>query len=401
MPSDTAGARLRATVALPLAVFFAVTVEMAPAGALTHIAGSLNTDIGSAAAGSSLYALSTAILALPLSGLALRFDPRKATVLVGAIFTVLGLATAAAPDLPSYLFLRALNGVAHGAFFPLVLALAAAAASQNTGKAVARVLLGNGFALAAGVPVSEALATLNWRIPIAVAAAGVFFSILFAPRPVPSELEGNNDEAHTPARGVYGLAAVFALALAGHFSWYTFLAPAAAADTVPAPLALASYGAAVIIATVFSGTIAGWHRLRRATFVVAAEAINLAAAAFIPGPATTITASVLAGTCFGLLPTLVQTEMLERAASHRPLASGAAVVAFNTGIATGAAAGATTTGLSIHAPALLGAVLLLLAAAGFHAVHSPGGKRRGSRSVVGAKPEPVTITVPRTDRPRV
>ncbi|MFF2300497.1 MFS transporter [Arthrobacter sp. NPDC058127] len=388
MPSDTLGARLRATVALPLAVFFAVTVEMAPAGALTHIATALSTDIGSAAAGSSLYALSTAILALPLAGFAQRFELRKATILAGAIFTALGLATAAAPDLPAYLVLRALHGAAHGAFFPLVLALAAASAQQNTGKAVARVLLGNGFALAVGVPVSEALATLNWRIPIALSAIGVLASILFAPRPVPQEQGSREEHARRPARGIFWLSVTFALALAGHFSYYTFLAPAATADAVPAPLALGAYGAAVIISTALSGTIAGRHRLQRATAVITAEAIILAVAALTPGPATTIMAASLAGICFGLLPTLIQTEMLERAAGHRALASGAAVVAFNTGIATGAAGGATVTGITIHTPALLGAALLFLAGAGLQAVRFHTDKLQRSRSTVHTVSEP-------------
>ncbi|WP_284753221.1 MFS transporter [Arthrobacter sp. efr-133-R2A-120] len=399
MPSDTPGARLRATVALPLAVFFAVTVEMAPAGALMHIATALNTDIGSAAAGSSLYALSTAVLALPLAGFAQRFELRKATILAGAIFTALGLATSAAPDLPAYLVLRALHGAAHGAFFPLILALAAASAPQNTGKAVARVLLGNGFALAAGVPISEALATLNWRIPIALAAIGVLVSTLLAPRPALHDQSESGENASRPARGIFWLTSTFALALAGHFSYYTFLAPAATADAVPAPLALSVYGAAVVISTAFSGTIAGRQRLQRAIAVIAAEAIILAVASLTPWPATTIMTASLAGICFGLLPTLFQTELLERTPGHRALASGAAVVAFNTGIAAGAAGGAAVTGISIHAPTLLGAALLLVAGAGLQAVRSHADKPLRTRSTVHAGTEP-GITVIQAREPR-
>lgn len=370
MPSNTLGARPRSAAALPLAVFFAVTVEMAPAGALSHIAAALHADIGAAAAGSSLYALSTAILALPLAGFAQRFKLRKATMTAGVIFTALALAVIAAPDLTGYLVFRALNGAAHAAFFPLVLALAAAAAPQNTAKAVARVLLGNGFALALGVPCAEALATLNWRLPLALAALGVLASVLFAPTPVPQATGSGDETRRAPRPGIAWLAGLFALALAGHFAYYTFLAPVASADDVPASLVLGVYGAAVITATAISGGVAGRNRLQRATTVIVVEGLTLAAAAFLPGPATTVAAAALAGACFGLLPTLIQTEMLNRAPHHQAVVSGAAVVAFNTGIAAGAAGGAAVTGFSMNAPALLGAMLLFLSAGGLAAART-------------------------------
>jgi len=364
VPSNTLGAGPLSAAALPLALFFAVTVEMAPAGALAHIAAALHTDIGSAAAGSSIYALSTAFLALPLAGFAQRFDLRNATIIAGLSFTVLGLAAAAAPGLTGYLAFRALNGAAHAAFFPLVLALAAAAAPRNTAQAVARVLLGNGLALALGVPAAEALAALDWRLPLALASLGVAAAVSFAPHPVPQEGGITEKPAERSPAGIVWLAALFALALAGHFAYYTFLAAAVEAQGLPAALVLSLYGAAVIAATAFSGPIARQNRLGRAVAVIAIESLVLAAMATVPGPATTIIAAVTAGACFGFLPTLIQTEMLEQAPQHRALVSGAAVVAFNTGIAVGAVSGATVTGFSTNAPSLLGSALLVLSAVG-------------------------------------
>ncbi|MDD7835613.1 MULTISPECIES: MFS transporter [Paenarthrobacter] len=362
MPSETRRAGLLTAWSLPFALFFAVTVEMAPTGSLEHIARAFGSDIGTAAAGSSLYALSTAVLALPLCALAQRFDLRQAAILTAAAFAALGLATTAAPDMSTYLVLRAIQGAAHGAFFPLVLSLAAAASPNNTGKATAKVLLGNGCALALGVPAAESLSHLDWRIPLAIASCGVLAVMIYAPRPQTPTTRIETTPQESSSRHFLPIALVLAVALAGHFAYYTFIAPLASHAQVQPSLVLAVYGGSVIIATAMSGRLAGSRRLQRALMVMVAEAVILAGAALLSAPIIVFATSVLAGTCFGLLPTLLQSEILDRSLGNQTIASGAAVVAFNAGIAAGSAGGATLVGISVQAPALLGACLLGIAA---------------------------------------
>lgn len=362
VPSETRGAGRLTAWTLPLALFFAVTVEMAPSGSLEHIAKAFGSDIGTAAAGSSLYALSTAVMALPLSALAQRFDLRPAAILTAGVFTALGLATSAAPDVSTYLILRTIQGAAHGAFFPLVLSLAAAASPNSTGKATARVLLGNGCALALGVPAAEALSSFDWRIPVALASCGVFAAMIYAPQPQAGTAPATNSSKAGSNGSFVPIALILAVALAGHFSYYTFLAPLAAREGTQPSLVLAAYGGAVIIATALSGRLAGKRRLHRALLVIVAEAAILACAAAFAGPVVVFATAVMAGACFGLLPTLIQSEILDRSLGNQTIASGAAVVAFNAGIAAGSASGATLVDTSIQAPALVGACLLGLSA---------------------------------------
>ncbi|MCD4849830.1 MFS transporter [Arthrobacter sp. AK01] len=370
MPSETRRAGQLTAWALPFALFFAVTVEMAPTGALEHIARAFGSDIGTAAAGSSLYAFSTALFALPLSALAQRFNLRKTAILTAGIFAVLGLATSAAPDMSTYLVLRTIQGAAHGAFFPLVLALAAAASPTNTGKATARVLLGNGCALALGVPAAEALSSIDWRIPLALASCGVFAAMICAPRPQPSPPQAELATKAGSKGSFVPIALILAVALAGHFSYYTFLAPMATHAGTQPSLVLAVYGGAVIIATALSGRLAGKRRLQRAFIVMVAEAVILAGAALLAGPVLVFTTAAMAGTCFGLLPTLMQSEILDRSRGNQTMASGAAVVAFNAGIAAGSAGGAALVGTSVQSPALVGSCLLGFAAIMLAFVHN-------------------------------
>ncbi|MFC8038870.1 MFS transporter [Paenarthrobacter sp. NPDC057355] len=362
MPSETRRAGLLTAWSLPFALFFAVTVEMAPTGSLEHIARAFGSDLGTAAAGSSLYALSTAIMALPLSALAQRFDLRQAAILTACAFAALGLATTTAPDMSTYLVLRAIQGAAHGAFFPLVLSLAASASPNNTGKATARVLLGNGCALALGVPAAESLSYLDWRIPLAIASCGVLAAMIYAPRPQTSTTRAGTTPMESSSRHFLPIALILAVALAGHFAYYTFIAPLAGHVLIQPSLVLGVYGGSVIIATALSGRLAGSRRLQRALIVIVAEAVILAGAALLSAPIVVLATAVLAGTCFGLLPTLLQSEILDRSLGNQTIASGAAVVAFNTGIAAGSASGATLVGISVQAPALLGACLLGIAA---------------------------------------
>lgn len=355
-------AGLNTVWALPFALFFAVTVEMAPIGSVEHLAAAFGTDIGTAAAGSSLYALSTAVLALPLAAFSQRFNLRRATLLAGAAFSILGLATCTATDISTYLTLRAVQGAAHGAFFPLVLALAAAASPNNQGKAIARVLLGNGCALAVGVPLSEVLGAIDWRLPLAIASCGVLLAVICSPYPASAEAPSDT-ESPVEARGGFALIAViFAVALAGHFSYYTFLAPLATYAGVQPSLVLAVYGASVIIATVLSGSLARGRRLQRALIVILVEIIALAVAALFTGPIVILATAGLAGACFGLLPTLMQSEMLYRSRGRQTVASGAAVVAFNLGIAVGSASGAVMIDSLIQGPALFGVTVLCIGA---------------------------------------
>lgn len=359
MPSDLRDAAARA--ALPVAVFFAVTVEMAPVGAVSTIARDLGAGVERVALGSTAYAAATAVVAVP-GALLLRAAPlRRAVVVAGAVFAAAAALSVAAADLPAFLVTRALTGVAHGCFFPLALALAARS-SVRPERAVAHVLLGNAGALALGVPVVEALSTWSWRVPLLVAAVAVALAAAGAPPERVRAAAADGRAGGAPPGAVLALAAAFALALAGHFTFYTFLTPLAESASSSATAVLGAYGVAVVVAALVAGPLSGRSRLPRACAVAAVEGVLLAALAATGAPVAVVAAGVVAGLCFGLLPALVQSEMLAIAGDRATLASAVAVVAFNVGIAAGAALGGAASSRGPGAPPLLGGALLVAAA---------------------------------------
>jgi|GEM_PF-6111395 len=357
---------LAGTVALPLAIFFAVTVEMAPAGSIHHIAGEFGAALPEAAVGSALYAVATALLALPMAILLRSTSLRRAFLVASTAFALMALCSALAPDILVYTGMRVANGIVHAAFFPLALALAARSAHDHPERAVARALLGNALALAIGVPLGEAIGALaSWRIPMAVAAAGVLLSALFAPTEwkKAENSDGNSSLVKTRC-DLVAIGVVFAVIIAGHFAFYAYFAPLLDWSGLPASVYLAIYGASVVLATLVSGTLAGHARLEKALAIVCLEAVILVAA----GTAgTNVALAVLAvgtGLCIGLLPTLLQSELLEIEDGNGAIASGIAVVAFNSGIAAGTFAGGLAEPFSRLYPSLLGSALLAAAAIG-------------------------------------
>ncbi|MFC4335409.1 MFS transporter [Salininema proteolyticum] len=360
MRSDRKG-----STALAMAIFFAVTVEMAPAGAVGHIARDLHADVPAAAGGSAAYAIATAVVAVPCALLTRRMNLRRTVIATGVLFALAALATATAPNLETYLALRAVNGAVHGAFFPVVLALAAATDPDRPGRAVARVLLGNACALAVGVPLSEALSGWGWQVPIGLAAAAVAVAALAAPKGADVSTAEPPALRALPWIAVAVPALVFTMALAGHFSFYTYLSPLATQQGAVPSIILGAYGVAVIGGTMASGALANGRRTSRAALIAGTQGLVLAAVALVQGVPAVAVGAVVAGVCFGLLPTIVQTEMLTRARGAETVASALAVVAFNVGIAGGAFGGGLAYPAGSTAPALVGGILLGLAALAF------------------------------------
>lgn len=344
--------------ALPLAIFFAVTAEMAPAGAVLHIAEAYHTDAPSAALGSTTYAAATALFAVPLAQRLQRFPLRACFLMASLAFAAINLAVSLMPGLTGYLILRGMTGIAHGAFFPLALALAAQSDPQQPERAVARALLGNAAALALGVPLSEALASTAWQLPFILTSVGIAVAAYLVPAPSWAPQDRQPTDRTVSLKPVVVIGALFALVLTGHFAFFIVLAPRAMETELPPAIALTLYGICVVAGTLGSGQLARGHRLLRAGVVLAVEALAILAVTTSASPLVLAAAATVTGLCFGLLPTLVQTEMMSSSAGRATLASGVAVVAFNLGIAAGAALGGISDA-TFHNGALLTSSALL------------------------------------------
>ena len=157
---------------LSATVFVTITYEILPIGLLTPIADGLHVDEQAAGLLIGGFALVVAVGSIPLSALAARFNARATLlVLLGVIVLSSGL-LAASTNLATAFAARLVGGAAHAVVFTCVYRLALAVVPmERRGRAASSVAIGNGAALALGVPLAAALGNAtSWRVSFVVLA---------------------------------------------------------------------------------------------------------------------------------------------------------------------------------------------------------------------------------------
>ncbi|NUT98792.1 MAG: MFS transporter [Saccharothrix sp.] len=166
-PEATGGGRLplRALLALTTAAFITVLTEALPAGVLPPMSAGLGVSESATGQLVTIYAIGTALTAIPLS-IATATWRRKRLLLLGvAGFAVANTITAVSGLFPLTLVARFVAGVAAGVVWALLAGYARRMAPAHLqGKAIAIVMAGIPTALSLGIPAGTFLGgLLGWR----------------------------------------------------------------------------------------------------------------------------------------------------------------------------------------------------------------------------------------------
>ncbi|MEG1771146.1 MAG: MFS transporter, partial [Comamonas sp.] len=172
-------------LALAVGAFGIGTTEFGPMGMLPTIADGLQVSVPSAGLLVSAYALGVMIGAPIMTLLLARWSPRKALILLMAIFTIGNILSALAPGYASLMVARVITSLNHGAFFGIGSVVAASLVPrEKQARAVAMMFTGLTVANIGGVPaatwISEAF---GWRQSFAgIGALGLLamVALLFA-----------------------------------------------------------------------------------------------------------------------------------------------------------------------------------------------------------------------------
>jgi DHA1 family inner membrane transport protein len=159
---DTAAAVPRSRLAialieLALAVgsFGIGTGEFAIMGLLPNVAQEFNVTTPEAGYAISAYALGVVVGAPIIAVLAAKLARQTLLLLLMAVFAAGNVVSAIAPSFESFVFLRFLTGLPHGAYFGVAALVAASLVPPNKRtQAVARVMLGLTVATLLGTPVA-------------------------------------------------------------------------------------------------------------------------------------------------------------------------------------------------------------------------------------------------------
>jgi DHA1 family inner membrane transport protein len=374
-PGPAAGPNRRLPVALlallAAATFAAVTTEMLPVGLLPSISQGLGVSESQVGLLVSGYAAVVAVGSIPMAALLERLPRRPVLAVLLASYAVSNAVFAASGSYGLALAARLVAGLAHAAFFGVVVSAAVALVPRpRAGRAVAVVMSGTTVALAVGVPAGTALGTaLGWRWVFAGSAVLLLLlaaaAARFLPDTPPAPAERQTVFAALGQRRLLLIAAVIALLMLGHFTAYTYISPlllhaGVVRDAVS--VVLLGYGAAGLVGLALAGREADRHPRSALGLTIGLMAACLGGLGLFHATAPTVVIVVIWGAAYGAIPTLSQSAAL--AAVPAAPAAGPAVVnaMFNVGISGGALIGARELAAG-PAPtlALTGAVLVTAA----------------------------------------
>lgn len=360
-PSATpAGERRSATIpllALAVGAFGIGTTEFGPMGMLPTIADGLQVSVPSAGLLVSAYALGVMIGAPIMTLLLARWSPRKALILLMAIFTIGNILSALAPGYASLMVARVITSLNHGAFFGIGSVVAASLVPrEKQASAVAMMFTGLTVANIGGVPaatwISEAFGWRQSFAGIGVLGLLAMVSLLFA---LPKGGGGQRMDLRaewqvlTRPAVLMGLLTTV-LGSAAMFTLYTYINPALKTLTAASPAfitaMLALTGVGFTIGNAVGGKLA--DRSIEKTIIGFLALVTVSMLAF-PWLATTHLGAaacvfVWAIGAFALVPP-VQMRVMRAAVEAPGLASSVNIGAFNLGNAIGAAAGAAVLSL--------------------------------------------------------
>ena len=343
-------------LALAVGSFGIGTGEFAIMGLLPNLAQEFNITTPEAGYAISAYALGVVVGAPIIAVMAAKMARQTLLLLLMAVFAVGNAVSAVAPSFESFVILRFLTGLPHGAYFGVAALVAASLVPPNKRtQAVARVMLGLTVATLLGTPVATFFGqALSWRIAFGavgfLGALTVALIWLFLPKDRVQEGASPMRELGAFKRKqVWFTLGIGAVGFGGLFSVFSYIASTATEvagmPESAVPIMMALFGSGMIVGNLvggwfadknlmatIGGTLAGSVAVMTLLWLTAENPIMLSACVFLVG-------------CSVAIGPALQTRLMDVAADAQTLAAALNHSAFNVANALGAWLG----GLSIAA----------------------------------------------------
>lgn len=361
-----------AEFSLALGGFGIGTTEFVIMGLMNNIAQDMQVSIPMVGYAISSYALGVVVGAPLISSLAARVPRRMLLIGLMLLFAVGNLASAFATGFWSFVGLRFLSGLPHGAYFGVAALVAAGAVPiDQRARAVARVMLGLTIAILIGAPLGTWLGNqLGWQVAFGAVGVIALLTAIMIRLYVPKQ---PHDPSASPMRELSALVkqrVLFTLGVAcigfgGMFSIFSYVMPTlveqAGMRDAFAPLVLVIFGVGGIIGTLAGARLADRHLMRSIPWILLWSALvqglfYFAANSIFWG----LLFVCLVGTSVALGPAL-QTRLMDVAEDAQTMAASLNHAAFNMANALGAwlAGLFITLGFSWSSTGLVGAALAL------------------------------------------
>jgi predicted MFS family arabinose efflux permease len=365
---------LPALLALATAVFITSLTETLPAGLLPAMSSDLHVSESATGQTVTVYAIGTALTAIPLSALTAGWRRKRLLLTSMAGFAVANTVTALSSDFALTMAARFVAGVAAGLAWSLLAGYARRLAPAHLqGKAIAIAMAGIPLALSLGVPAGTFLGgALSWRASFLVMTGLTVVLLAWITAVVPDHPgqrqhgRGGGGAPILHALRVPGVIPVLVVTLVfvlAHTILYAYVA--SFLDHVgmgdAADLVLLTFGAASLLSIWVVG--AKIHRHLRALTVAGTVLVAVAAALLAvlsDSHGLVYAAAALWGLGWGGIPTLLQTAAGDAGGEAADAAQAMLVTLWNAAMAAGGVAGGLLLD-GVGASALPWSVLVLLA----------------------------------------
>jgi DHA1 family inner membrane transport protein len=334
-------------LALAVGSFGIGTGEFAIMGLLPNLAQEFNITTPEAGYAISAYALGVVVGAPIIAVMAAKMARQTLLLLLMAVFAVGNAVSAVAPSFESFVILRFLTGLPHGAYFGVAALVAASLVPPNKRtQAVARVMLGLTVATLLGTPVATFFGqALSWRIAFGavgfLGALTVALIWLFLPKDRVQEGASPMRELGAFKRKqVWFTLGIGAVGFGGLFSVFSYIASTATEvagmPESAVPIMMALFGSGMIVGNLvggwfadknlmatIGGTLVGSVVVMTLLWLTAENPIMLSACVFLVG-------------CSVAIGPALQTRLMDVAADAQTLAAALNHSAFNVANALGA-----------------------------------------------------------------
>lgn len=359
-----------AEFALALGGFGIGTGEFVIMGLMSRVANDLQVAVPDVGYAISSYALGVVVGAPVISSLAARLPRRLLLIGLMLAFALGNIASAFAPGFGSFVLLRFLAGLPHGAYFGVAALVAAAAVPiEERARAVSRVMLGLTTAILVGAPLATwAGNALGWQIAFSGVGVIALLTALLIRLWVPAQPA---DPHASPKRELGALVkqrVLFTLGIAsigfgGMFAVFSYVMPTLTRQAGMAeawgPLVLVVFGIGTILGNLV-GARAADRNLMRAIPGILIWCLVVQGLFFFAANSVAwgLLFVGLVGTSMALGPTL-QTRLMDVAEDAQTMAASLNHAAFNCANALGAwLAGVTIKlGFAWSSTGLVGAAL--------------------------------------------
>lgn len=361
-----------AEFALALGGFGIGTSEFVIMGLMNRVAEDLAVAPQQVGYAISSYALGVVIGAPIISALAARVPKRLLLIVLMLVFAVGNIASAMAPGFWSFVGLRFIAGLPHGAYFGVAALVAAGAVPiDQRARAISRVMLGLTTAILIGAPLGTWTGHMfGWQL--AFAAVGVIALLTavaircWVPvQPVDTQASPIRELSALLKQRVLVTVAIACVGCGGMFSIFSYVMPTltqqAGMGEALGPLVLVIFGIGSIFGNLIGGRMADKNLMRAIPIILIWCALVQGLYYFAANYVWTGLLFVgLVGTSMALAPSL-QTRLMDVAEDAQTMAASLNHAAFNGANALGAwlAGLVTSTGVAWSSTGLVGAGLAL------------------------------------------